>query len=203
LRRFLNGRHSFALIRVIRGQKTTVAQPIDLKIILRYYCFMKIGTKYINVDRDVDKVSNDLRKITGKSGREEFSDKLEMFYGELDGRKFHFYCEKGWFMKAVTPELYGELQESNNNETVIKIDIMAPLSTFIRSIFVLICATCFVVITVIPRWYQNNLFSNIFKIIAAFIYPVKNFGCYFYTLKNMLDDFYLYRDGYYDKYIKR
>jgi hypothetical protein len=85
---------------------------------------MKIGTKYINVDRDVDKVSNDLRKITGKSGREEFSDKLEMFYGELDGWNFHFYCEKGWFMKAVTPELYGELQESNNNETVIKIRVV-------------------------------------------------------------------------------
>jgi hypothetical protein len=174
-----------------------------MNIALWYYRFMKIGTKYINVDRDVDKVSSDLLKITGKSGREEFSDKLEMFYGELDGRDFHFSCEKGWFTKAASPELYGELQEANNNETVIKIDIMAPLFTFIRSIFVLICTTCFVVITVIPQWHKNNLFSNIITIIVAFIYPVKNFGCYFYTLKNMLDDFYLYRDGYYDKYIKR
>ncbi|GMO47611.1 MAG: hypothetical protein Ta2G_03140 [Termitinemataceae bacterium] len=54
---------------------------------------MKVGTKYIVINKNISKVENDLKILTGNSESEDFYNKLEVFYGETNGRIFYFYSE--------------------------------------------------------------------------------------------------------------
>jgi hypothetical protein len=163
---------------------------------------MKIGTKYIIINKNIKLVQNDLTKLTGNSRLEDFSNKLEIFYGEINGRFFKFYCENKNYSRLATPELQGEIFERNNNKTLIKVNIFVPFLHIILNIFWIIFAVYEIIIPIITKWKNNNIFLNILLIIISFIYPIMDCGYYFYNLKNMLDDFYLYDEGYYDKYIK-
>jgi hypothetical protein len=141
--------------------------------------------------------------LTGDSGPEEFNNKLEIFYGKINDRIFNFYSEHKNNSKLDSPELHGELFERNNNETLIKIDISASFFHILLNIFWGVFAIHMIITIIIPKWQERNIYLNIFILIIAFIFPIMDFGYYFYNLKNMIDDFYLYNEGFYDKYIKQ
>jgi hypothetical protein len=49
---------------------------------------MKIGSKYLTLNRNITKVENDLKKLSGDSGIDDIKSNLEIFQGKTDGKSF-------------------------------------------------------------------------------------------------------------------
>ena len=160
---------------------------------------MKIGVKSLIINKNINAVKEDLIKLTEIRGALRSNEKFEVFWGNITGNNFIFYCKNS---RLQTPELRGELFEMNNNETLIRIDII--FSTFEIMMYILwyIFAIYMFFLKLLPKWSGNSIYHNIFFVIFLFFFPIVLFCFYLYNLKNMMDNFYIYNEGSYDKYIK-
>ena len=160
---------------------------------------MKIWTKNILLNRNIDKVKYDFRKLTGNSGLDDVKNKFELFYGEINEEHFKYYCIP---TRLDTPVLEGEFFCESESKTIMKIRIHASFwkTILFGSFFIF---SIYFTITELPRILSEmNIFWRIFSTLVIFMAPMMNFGYYFYNLKSMIDDFYLYNQGFYDKYLK-
>ena len=159
---------------------------------------MKIGTKYIIINKNIDKVENDLKKLSGNSGIDDINNNLEIFHGEVNDRFFNFCYYEYRIQEYI---FQGELLEKDYNKTLIKINIILPSIIALFNILWTIFAIYLIIKYIIPKWSDYNMFLNIFFLILAFGYPIGNIISYVYRLKYLIMDFNLYDLGYYDKYI--
>ncbi|MDR2719059.1 MAG: hypothetical protein LBB89_13475 [Treponema sp.] len=164
---------------------------------------MQVGTKIVTINRNLDRVRNDFIKLTVKSRSEkEKSDCFKLFYGKIIGNNFNYYCSKFGSGNLNTPELSGELFEKSNGETLIIIRIKASFGHIFINIVYAIWMIYFIFYKLLKDWSKTSIYSNIFILIMLFMFPIIQIGYYLYCLKEMINDFNLYNEGYYDKYIK-
>jgi hypothetical protein len=161
---------------------------------------MRISTKYITINKNIDKTRNDLIKITRKPGKHYYKNwwknGYRIFFGCISNNNFEFHCLKSG--KLDTPVLYGELMEKNIDETILKIDIHASKFHIVINIIWIIIILSMVLKDII--WGSNKA---VFMILFIFLLPVMDYSYYFYNLKEMLNDLNLYKNGYYDEHIKK
>jgi hypothetical protein len=160
---------------------------------------MNIGTKYILVNKQLEQVKNDFKKLTGHTRPEDISNKLEIFYENINENKFKFYS--GSNSRLASPILRGEFIKKNNNQTLIKIKMTMLVIDILLIIFLIVFFGYLLIPIIISKWQERNIYLNIFLIILGFSLPIINCGHYFYHLINMINDFNLYTEGYYDKYL--
>ena len=134
---------------------------------------MKIGTKNIIIDKNIDEVKNDLKKLCGNSNIEDFKNKIEIFHGKIKENIFIFDCDG--YHRLATPELHGELFECGDNRTLIKIEYFVEFFHIIFCLGGIIFAIYAIIKYLIPEWSERNLYLNIF----SFLFYIPIIECYF------------------------
>jgi hypothetical protein len=160
---------------------------------------MKIAEKYISVNKNINEVKSDLLKLTRDSKNPDY-DSIKIFYGKLSGDTFVFLDEDHRGGRWESPELHGKLFSSGENTTQIKIDI--TISAFnIAGLFVMLCVQLYFFVTYLPTWdWQEKGFLNLVVFIPIIIILIT---CLWLRnpVKSVLNEFDLYREGYYDQYL--
>jgi hypothetical protein len=160
---------------------------------------MNIGMNKIIISKNINQVRSDFLTLTENNNLENTSQELKIFYGCINGNNFIF--SSGTTSRLATPVFKGELIEKNNDQTIITIKIVAPIFNIFINIS-LVIIYCYILIPIlVKKWHESSIYLNLFLIILGFFIPVVNFFHYFYYLKIMKEDFYLYAEGYYDKYL--
>ncbi|MCL2804435.1 MAG: hypothetical protein FWD26_00660 [Treponema sp.] len=157
---------------------------------------MKIGTKNIIIKNNINKVREDLSRMTRYHGSSSIISKHvhDVFWGKIIENNFKFYCKNS---RLQTPKLYGKLIKILENETLIKINIKISYIEFILYIIWLIFAFFIFFYKILPEWFDNNIYLNIFFIFMLLIIPVIRFCFIYYNAKSMINNFYKYNNGLY------
>ena len=163
---------------------------------------MKVGSKSIIINRNIEKVENDFSILTGSlEDRYNLDVSFKLFYGEINHREFCF--EPGYGRRYFIAKLIGKIIEQDKNTTLINIDIFAANIHILFCIIWIISFIPIIINTIIPGLSEQNLFWNIVLLIISLSYPIMYWSTFCYNLRNRISDFYLYGNGYYDKYINK
>ena len=157
---------------------------------------MNIGEKTLLINKDINVVISDLKKLTRNPKIVEDFNKNYVFYGEINGNCFKYGTDRllqGGLL--YTPEIHGEIFEENN-KTIIKMKIRTSFFTILCNIVVLIFAITHTIKS-LAILSGNNRYIIIVPVLLFFI-PAFSFINYHFQLKEILNDLNLYRDGYYD-----
>ena len=153
---------------------------------------MKIGKTKIIINNNINKVKNDFEKLTS-------NDHSKYFNGEINDNYFHFtYISTARF---AAPELEGELIENEHNKTTINLNIIFPNLYFIINIFWLLIFIILFFTNIFSIWPEQSFLSKLFLIFVVFGFPIINCIYFKYALNNMIIDFSLYENGFFDKYL--
>ena len=150
---------------------------------------MKIGKKHIIIKKNINNIINDF-ELLFKNG---------IFKGEINEKYFNMQYEIP--SRLAVSELKGELFEKNINSTLINIDIIFPNFHMVGIIVWLLVVIPKIFIPIIYEWKDKSIFANIFFLIFVFSFPIMDIIHFNYTLNNMLIDFNLYEEGFFNKYI--
>ena len=153
---------------------------------------MKIGTKYVLINKNIERVKYDFIKLFYIRG----DDENKIFYGKINENNFIYYNRNS---RMNTPKLHGELIK-NNSETLIKINIFISSFVIIMNLLLFISAV-YITIKMIPLWSEKSKYYIIFSLGIIFIVSIGKLIYYFKKSEIMIEDFYLYNEGFYDKYL--
>ena len=161
--------------------------------------FMKIMNKKILVNRNFEILKSDFDKVI-TDNYNDWYDGYKLFHGKITDNNFIIYGHGG---KLDAPNFHGEFIKQNINETIMNIDIHASIfHIIINIVYIIIIADKFLR-SIYSIWIlHKNLFIVIFLFFLIFIMAIIDYGHYFYKLKMMLNDLYLFTDGNYSKYTK-
>ena len=112
---------------------------------------MNIGIKNILINKNINKVKDDLQCLTEIRGLKESNNKFNIFYGELKENSFIFY-NNSILSRFDTPEFHGELTELNSNETLIKINIISSKFDITLCISLQFFGLLLTVTNILPNW---------------------------------------------------
>ena len=164
---------------------------------------MKIASKYLLIQRDIDKVKNDLIQLTGKNRYVDGKDKI--FYGEINNKTFKLQNKNRetitW--RLPLPEFTGILID-NNGKTLMKIDINITFTDkHIMNINIFIIFFCIIgFIYTIFNLYITNRVNEIGWAFGLLIIPIYFIFIFVFQLKFMINRIENFAEGKYDKYIK-
>jgi hypothetical protein len=153
---------------------------------------MKIGKYYIKINKNINKVREDLIRMTRIKGSSISKHVFDVFWGNINEYSFKFYCKN----RFQNPELHGQLIEDNENKTLIKINIVISFFDSIVIVILLIFAFYMLIYKIIPEW-SENIQLNIFIIFLLFGIPIIRFCIFLYYANDMIKYFKLYNKGYY------
>ena len=158
---------------------------------------MNVGEKTLLINKDINVVIGDLKQLTRNPKIVEDFNKNYVFYGEINGNCFKYGTDRllqGGLL--YTPEIHGEIFEENN-KTIIKMEICTSFFTILCNIFLLALGISYIIkfLTVLS---EQNKYYIIFAIVLILFLPIFSFINYSFQLKEIINDFYLYKDGYYD-----
>ena len=154
---------------------------------------MKIGTKYITIHRNIEKVKNDFKILTEDKEPEDITKQIKIFYGEVDSRHFKFKSKSMRIERSIfIPVLYGELVEKDIDTTLIKID-----KHIMVCYFPLICNILFMLFII------YLLIEQIIVLLSVlFIIPAMHICINLFSINNIIKNINYYEEGYLDRYIK-
>jgi hypothetical protein len=145
--------------------------------------------KEIIIFKSKNEVYNDLSRLTEKT--ENFNG-LGIFYGEIEIDSFSYSNWRSISLFSISPTIKGEIIEKNEKETIIKLKVDFPIVELI------IWGFCISLYLLVFSKEDYNL--NIINMIISIMFII-HWIIYIYNFRVIINDFELYKDGYFDKYI--